>query len=125
LGLEGGHSRRRVVHADGAATGARILRVLAERVLAHPCIRVSEGERAVGLELADGGCAGIRTGRRVIEGRGTLIATGGYAALWERTTNPAGAVGDGIALAYRVGAAIADLEFVQFHPTALPGDGFL
>ena len=62
---------------------------------------------------------------RAIRARATLIATGGYAALWERTTNPVGAVGDGLALAYRAGAALADLEFVQFHPTALVDDGFL
>jgi L-aspartate oxidase len=120
LGLEGGHSRRRVVHADGAATGARIARVLAERVLAHPRIRVSQGERAVALAAG-----GVRTERGVVRARATLIAAGGYAALWERTTNPAGAVGEGIALAYRVGAAVADLEFVQFHPTALVGSGLL
>jgi L-aspartate oxidase len=120
LGLEGGHSRRRVVHADGAATGARIARVLAERVLAHPRIRVNEDERALAVS---GG--GVRTDRREIGARGTLIATGGYAALWERTTNPAGAVGEGIAMAFRAGAAVADLEFVQFHPTALVGSGLL
>src|SRR5204863_3120233 len=60
-----------------------------------------------------------------ISARGTLIATGGYAALWERTTNPAGAVGEGISMAFRAGAAVADLEFVQFHPTALVGSGLL
>jgi L-aspartate oxidase len=125
LGLEGGHSRRRVVHADGAATGARIARVLAGRVLAHTRIEVSERELAVGLATTEGRCAGVRTDRRVIGARGTLLATGGYAALWERTTNPAGAVGEGIAMAFRAGAAAADLEFVQFHPTALVGSGLL
>ena len=120
LGLEGGHSRRRVVHADGAATGARIARVLAERALAHPRIEVSEGERV--LEAAGDG---VRTETRSLAARGTLIATGGYAALWERTTNPAGAVGEGISMAFRAGAAVADLEFVQFHPTALVGSGLL
>src|SRR6266516_6240431 len=78
LGLEGGHSRRRVVHADGAATGARIARVLAERALAHPRIEVREGERV--LEVAGDG---VRTETRSVAARGTLIATGGYAALWE------------------------------------------
>ena len=120
LGLEGGHSRRRVVHADGAATGARIARVLAERVLAHPRIVVSQGERV--LEVVGDG---VRTEQRFVGARATLIATGGYAALWERTTNPAGAVGEGIAIAFRAGAAVADLEFVQFHPTALVGSGLL
>src|SRR5881409_2381960 len=63
LGLEGGHSRRRVVHADGAATGARIARVLAERVLAHPRIAASEGERALGLRVSGGRCTGVHTDR--------------------------------------------------------------
>ncbi|HZR93063.1 MAG TPA: FAD-binding protein [Gaiellaceae bacterium] len=120
LGLEGGHSRRRVLHAEGAATGAVIARVLAEHVLAHPRIRVHEGERV--LELVPGG---VRTVRGVVRGRGTLLATGGYAALWRRTTNPPGSVGDGIALAFAAGAAVADLEFVQFHPTVVAGDGLL
>jgi L-aspartate oxidase len=125
LGLEGGHSRRRVVHADGAATGARIARVLAERVLAHPRIDVREGEKALELALEHGRCAGVLTDRGPVRARATLVATGGYAALWERTTNPAGSVGEGIAMAFRAGAAVADLEFVQFHPTALLGSGLL
>ncbi len=125
LGLEGGHSRPRVLHCDGAATGARIAHVLAERVLAHPRIRVSEGEAAIELWIQKGSCVGTRTDRQSIAARATLLATGGYAALWERTTNPPGAVGDGIAMAYRAGAAVADLEFVQFHPTAVAGSRLL
>jgi L-aspartate oxidase len=120
LGLEGGHSRRRIVHAGGAATGERIARVLAQRVRAHPRISVREGERVTGL-----GGAGVTTERGVVRARATLLATGGYAALWERTTNPRGATGDGIALAFRAGAAVADLEFVQFHPTVLATNGLL
>jgi L-aspartate oxidase len=120
LGLEGGHSRRRVVHAEGAATGAAIARVLARRVLEHPRIDVHEGERV--LELVPGG---VRTDHAVLHAPATLLATGGYAALWERTTNPAGSVGDGIVLAHRAGAAVADLELVQFHPTVVAGNGLL
>src|SRR5262245_31025907 len=120
LGLEGGHSRRRVVHAEGAATGAVIARVLAQRVLEHPRIHVREGEHV--LELVPGG---VRTEAAVLRAPATLLATGGYAALWERTTNPAGSVGDGIVLAHRAGAAVADLEFVQFHPTVVAGNGLL
>lgn len=120
LGLEGGHSRRRVVHAEGAATGAVIARVLAERVLEHPRIRVREGERV--LELRPGG---VRTDAGLLEAPATLLATGGYSALWERTTNPPGSVGDGIVLARRAGAAVADLELVQFHPTVVAGNGLL
>jgi L-aspartate oxidase len=120
LGLEGGHSRRRVVHAEGAATGAVIARVLAQRVLEHPRIEVREGARV--LELSQGG---VRTETGDLRAPATLLATGGYAALWERTTNPAGSVGDGIVLAHRAGAAVADLEFVQFHPTVVAGNGLL
>jgi L-aspartate oxidase len=111
LGLEGGHSRRRIVHAGGGATGERIARVLAQRVLEHPRITLREGERVT--ELAS------------VPARATLLATGGFAALWERTTNPSGATGEGIAMAYRAGAAVADLEFVQFHPTVLASNGLL
>jgi L-aspartate oxidase len=120
LGLEGGHSRRRIVHAGGAATGERVAEVLAQRARAHPRISVREGERVIGL-----GGAGVATERGTIRAGATLLATGGYAALWQRTTNPRGAVGDGIAMAFRAGAAVADLEFVQFHPTVLATNGIL
>lgn len=125
LGLEGGHSRRRVFSVEGAATGQRIARVLSEAVLAHPRIEISEGELAVELWVSGNRCVGVVTDRRVIPARAVLFATGGAAALWRRTTNPSGAVGDGLAMAYRAGAAVADLEFVQFHPTALAGSSLL
>jgi L-aspartate oxidase len=125
LGREGGHCRRRVVHAGGAETGRKIAEVLAARVLAHPRIAVAAGERVLALWRAGERCVGVVTDRRAVAARATLLASGGFAALWERTTNPPGALGEGIALAYRAGAALADLEFVQFHPTALVDDGFL
>jgi L-aspartate oxidase len=118
-GLEGGHSRSRVFSVDGAATGQRIARALAEAVLAQPRIEISEDELALELWVSGGRCAGVVTTRRNVSARAVLLATGGAAALWERTTNPLGAVGDGIGMAYRAGAAVADLEFVQFHPTTL------
>jgi len=124
LGLEGGHSRPRVVHAGGAATGRRIAHTLAERVVAHPRISVRHGQ-AFGLWSTGSRCAGVLTDTGAVTARATLLATGGAAALWERTTNPAGAVGDGVAMAYRAGAGVADLEFVQFHPTALSGSSVL
>ena len=124
-GLEGGHSRRRVLHVAGAATGKEILRVLVDRVLEHPRIRVFEGEAMRALSAAGGRCTGIVTGRRTIEAHATLLATGGAASLWERTTNPPGATGDGMAVAYRAGARLADLEFMQFHPTVLDANGLL
>jgi L-aspartate oxidase len=125
LGREGGHSVRRVVHAGGAETGKAISAVLAERVHEHPRITVVDDARVVALWEAGGRCVGVVTDRGAIAAPATILATGGYAALWERTTNPLGSVGEGLVLAYRAGAALADLEFVQFHPTALVDDGFL
>jgi L-aspartate oxidase len=115
LGREGGHSRARVVHAGGADTGRHIADVLTNRARRHPRIRLVEGERLMSLAR--------------FRGSPVVLATGGYAALWSRTTNPRGAVGDGLLLAHAAGAALADLELVQFHPTALQDgnghDGFL
>jgi L-aspartate oxidase len=125
LGLEGGHARRRVVHAGGAATGDHVARVLAERVLAHPRIRVVEGERMRAVWMSGARCVGVVTDRGAVPARATLLATGGAAALWSRTTNPPGAVGEGMAAAYRAGAALADLEFTQFHPTTLVDSSLL
>lgn len=121
LGLEGGHSERRVLHVNGAETGRRIAETLARHALAHDSIDVCEQERVVAV--APGG--GLRTESRELRAGAVLLATGGYAAVWSRTTNPPGSTGEGIELAYRAGAAVADLEFVQFHPTALEGGRFL
>lgn len=117
LGLEGGHACRRVLHVNGAETGRAITAALARRVGAHPLIELVEGERVV--MLAPG--AGCTTARREVSAAAVVVATGGFAALWSRTTNPPGSVGEGMSLAFRAGAALADLEFVQFHPTALAG----
>jgi L-aspartate oxidase len=130
LGLEGGHSRRRVVHAGGSATGRRILRQLSADVAEHPAIDILEGARAANLLTADGRCIGARLeDGRALHARGTVLATGGAAALWSRTTNPPGSFGSGLLLARAAGATLADLEFVQFHPTAVVGvkgrEGFL
>jgi L-aspartate oxidase len=129
LGLEGGHSRRRIVHAGGAATGRRLVRQLSAVVAEDPGIDVLEGRRVVELLEADGRCLGVRLDDgRVIASGAVVLATGGAAALWSRTTNPAVAVGAGLLLAAAAGAVLADLELVQFHPTAVVGngaDGFL
>ena len=127
LAREGGHSRHRIFHADGAATGAAIARTLISRVLADPRIRVVDHAAAIGL-LSDGeGCAGAwvlgRDELVPIRGRMTLLATGGACALYSRTTNPPGATGDGIAIAHRAGADVRHMEFVQFHPTAVATAG--
>jgi L-aspartate oxidase len=125
LGLEGGHNRRRVLHAGGAATGDHVARTLAQRVLSHPRITVAENERMRSIWRDEDRCLGIVTDGRAVAARATLLSTGGAAALWERTTNPAGAVGEGMVAAYRAGAALADLEFVQFHPTTLVDSSLL
>jgi L-aspartate oxidase len=125
LGREGGHSRRRVVHAGGAETGKAISEVLAARVREHPRITLAEGARVQQLWLSGGRCVGVATDHGTVAAPATILATGGYAALWERTTNPRGALGEGLLLAHSAGATLADLEFVQFHPTALLDDGFL
>jgi L-aspartate oxidase len=134
LGLEGGHSRRRIVHAGGAATGRRITRELSAAAALHERIEVLEPRAATALTTAEGRCVGLvarsrRGAARPVLARATIIATGGMAALWRRTTNPAGAVGAGFSLAHAARAELADLEFMQFHPTALrvdgPRDGFL
>ena len=130
LGLEGGHSARRIVHAGGAATGQRLIRQLSALVAEDPRIEVHEGRRAVSLLVDGERCKGVALddGRLVASGA-TVLATGGAAALWSRTTNPVGAVGGGLLLAFAAGTTLADLELVQFHPTAVAArngaDGFL
>lgn len=125
LSLEGGHSRRRILQVSGSASGDEIVRVLAGRVRGHPRITIYEGERALELRRSDDRCVGLVTDQGPVAARATVLATGGMAALWERTTNPPNAVGEGMAMAYDAGAALADLEFVQFHPTTLAGSSLL
>ncbi|HEV3001343.1 MAG TPA: FAD-dependent oxidoreductase [Solirubrobacteraceae bacterium] len=130
LGLEGGHSRRRVVHAGGSATGRRVVRQLSALAVEHPKITVLDAARAADLWCHDGRVAGVLMGDgRAVGARATIVTAGGAAALWARTTNPPGSTGTGMVLAHRAGAELADLEFLQFHPTAVTGiprrEGFL
>jgi L-aspartate oxidase len=135
LGLEGGHSVRRIVHAGGSATGRRLLRDLSALVVGQERVRVIEGARMSGLLLHDGCCGGVRYAanggpvEQRLRTRAVILSTGGAAALWARTTNPPGSIGQGLLLAHAAGAELADLEFVQFHPTAVIGvrgrEGFL
>jgi L-aspartate oxidase len=120
LGLEGGHSARRIVHAGGAATGRRLIRQLSALVAEHARIEILEGQRVISLLASVERCLGLELddGRLIASG-GTVLATGGAAALWSRTTNPAGAIGEGLLLAFAAGAELADLELLQFHPTAV------
>ena len=130
LGLEGGHSARRIVHAGGSQTGREITSRLAELAAAEPLIEVREGESAVAIATDEGRCTGVICEGGPVSARATVLTTGGGAALWRRTTNPRGAIGAGAVLAHTAGADLADLELCQFHPTALalpgrPQDGAL
>jgi L-aspartate oxidase len=123
LALEGGHSRRRVVHAGGAATGRRITERLAELAERDERIDVIEKTSAVALWGDGTRCHGVITDNSRLQAQATILATGGAAALWSRTTNPWGAIGAGPVMAHAAGADLADLEFCQFHPTALSAPG--
>lgn len=123
LGLEAAHSRRRIVHAGGDGTGRELMRALSQAVRATPSITVLEGASLARVLLADGAVCGveIRVGGHTRRLRSTqlVIATGGAGGLFLDTTNPLGSTGAGVAIAARAGAELADLEFIQFHPTAL------
>ena len=119
LGLEGGHSARRIVHAGGSETGRAITSRLAELAAADERIEVLEGVSALALWSDGDRCAGVITDAGGITSAATVLTTGGGAALWSRTTNPRGAIGAGSVLAQAGGAELADLELCQFHPTAL------
>jgi L-aspartate oxidase len=123
LGLEGAHSRRRIVHAGGDGAGRAVMDVMIEVARATPSIEIIEHAMATDLLTDDNGIRGVvfmRDGKRAtLDANRVVLATGGAGALWYHTTNPPGAQGQGLALAARAGAAFADLEFVQFHPTAI------
>jgi L-aspartate oxidase len=123
LALEGGHSRRRVVHAGGAGTGRRITERLALLAARDERVNVIEETSAVALWTDGERCHGVITDGGPIAAPATILATGGAAALWARTTNPWGAIGAGPVMAHAAGAELADLELCQFHPTALAASG--
>ena len=130
LGLEGGHSARRIVHSGGSATGHELTSKLAAWVAAQERVEVMEQTSAVALWSDGERCHGVITDAGAVAAPATILATGGAAALWRRTTTPRGAIGAGPVLASLAGADLADLEFCQFHPTALalpgtPDDGVL
>ena len=123
LGREAAHSRKRIVHAKGDQTGAEVARALIHRVTERENIEVLETARALDLVVDKGRCCGVRAnvGGKAVEiiADATILATGGCGQLYRFTTNPLVATGDGYAIAHRAGAHLADMEFVQFHPTAL------
>ena len=128
LGREGAHSRDRVIHATGDATGAELVRTLASGISSSPRVEILEDSLVVDLLLNRGRVVGVvsidREGRPLVVTAATVIlATGGIGQIYSHTTNPVEATGDGLALAAAVGARLAGLEFVQFHPTALEGSG--
>ena len=122
---EGAHSRNRVLHAHGDSTGREILRTLLHHARSFENISFQSFAAVTDLLVNDGEVTGVcaldekNSSTIVVEGRAVLLATGGLGRVFENTTNPDVATGDGVACAYRAGAAINDIEFVQFHPTAL------
>jgi L-aspartate oxidase len=123
FGREGAHSRNRILHAGGDSTGREILRALYAKAKTLPHICVREFEFSTDLELRHGRVSAVRVldgnQQHSIRASAVLLATGGMGQLYQNTTNPAVATGDGVAMAYRAGAEVTDLEFIQFHPTAL------
>ena len=124
LGREGGHSRRRIIHTADL-TGKEVERTLVEATRAHPSITVLEHHYAIDLIVQDGHCCGayvLDEAAGTVEAYvapATLLATGGAGQVYQFTTNPPIATGDGVAMAWRAGAEIANMEFIQFHPTSL------
>jgi len=123
--LEGGHGHRRILHANGDATGKAIENNLVRKIGAHPNVTVLEDHFAVDLLHKDRVCYGllaldVKGGRFLkIEAKATVLATGGLGQVYRETTNPEVTTGDGMAIAFRAGATMQDMEFVQFHPTVL------
>ncbi|HOV80298.1 MAG TPA: FAD-dependent oxidoreductase, partial [Bacillota bacterium] len=125
LTREGAHSRRRILHASGDATGAEIQRVLTQRVKEDERIKVMENHYVVDLLVRENVCYGVLAFDRfertlkVFRGKVVVLSTGGLGRLFEHNTNPEISTGDGIAIAFRAGAEVMDMEFIQFHPTVL------
>jgi L-aspartate oxidase len=121
--MEAAHSRKRILHAHGDSTGKELERVLLNRVRSFPSVRKYAFAFTVDLLIEDGKCLGayfVKGKEEVtVAAKATILTTGGAGQVYTRTTNPAVATGDGMAIAYRAGAVIEDMEFVQFHPTVL------
>lgn len=134
LGMEGGHSNRRILHANGAATGKALVDFLISKILETDRITIAENVFVYDLISEGNRCFGVlaylyKENRTVqIQSKATILATGGYSGLYTRTTNPHTSTGDGLWLALNHGAILKDLEFIQFHPTVYTGskgEGFL
>ncbi|GAC1355981.1 MAG: L-aspartate oxidase [Ktedonobacteraceae bacterium] len=128
LGREGAHSRWRVLHAGGDATGAEIERILIANLRGRSAIVVYEEAFVRRLVVEQGVCTAVEAIDRdgqgfTVDAKATVLASGGAGGLWLHTSNPSGATADGLALAWDAGATLTDLEFMQFHPTVLVADG--
>jgi L-aspartate oxidase len=124
LGREGGHSHHRIVHALGDATGREVMRAVIERARALDNLEVWPDTFTIDLVTHEGRCRGALVwnqahGKTLVWAKQTILATGGVGQIYRESTNPPGASGDGMALAWRAGAEIRDMEFMQFHPTVL------
>ncbi len=124
LGREGGHGHDRIVHALGDATGREIMRVMIDRAKQAANVSIWQHTFTLDLLTRDGACRGAlvwnnRHGKTMVWAKQTILATGGAGQLYRETTNPEVATGDGMAVAYRAGAELRDMEFMQFHPTVL------
>jgi len=124
LGREGGHSHHRIVHALGDATGREVMRAVIEQTRKLDNLAVWPETFTIDLVTHEGACRGAlvwnpRHGKTLVWARRTILATGGAGQLYRESTNPPGASGDGMALAWRAGAELRDMEFMQFHPTVL------
>ena len=128
LGREAAHSRWRVLHAGGDATGAEIERALMTALRSRSSIALYEETFVSELLVENGHCSGVRAVNHAghtfdVSANSTVLANGGAGGLWLHTSNPAGATADGLVLAWQAGAALIDLEFMQFHPTVLIANG--
>jgi L-aspartate oxidase len=124
LGREGGHSHHRIVHALGDATGKEVMRAVIDRALSRPNVETWENAFTLDLLTGEGRCQGALVwdaahGMVLVWAKQTILCTGGAGQVYRETTNPEVATGDGLAIAYRAGAELRDMEFMQFHPTVL------
>jgi L-aspartate oxidase len=124
LSREGGHSAPRILHARGDETGKEVTTTLLDRALGHDTVELRENTFVIDLLTTDGAVDGVlawhpKPGLFVVRAKRIVLATGGLGRIYRETTNPEVATGDGLAMAFRAGAPLADLEFVQFHPTTL------
>ncbi len=128
LGLEGGHHRKRIVHAGGDATGRMVTSFMISKVINNPNIDIFENHSIIGILQENNQCYGVRTwnlvtlSEELYTASNTFLTLGGASAIYKRTTNPHTTIGDGLALAYNAGCEISDMEFIQFHPSAICTD---